>query len=101
MVLRLLVLVTLSLSLIVPAAAQTTAAPQPPPSGDIVVKGQIPDADKSVCKMTGATGSIIPKRECRTKGDWENIRARSIANLERMKAERESDRHTKANLENN
>jgi len=51
--------------------------------------------------MTGATGSIIPKRECRTKGEWENIRARSIAALDRMKKDREIDRHTKNNLENN
>jgi len=81
------------------AHAMVQAAPQEPP-GDVVVTGKIPDANKRVCKQTGATGSIIPKRECRTKGEWEELRQRSIAALERLKADQQSDRHTKAMLEN-
>jgi hypothetical protein len=90
---------TLAFSGNVQAHAMLQAVPKEAPS-DIVVTGKIPDADKRVCKQTGATGSIIPKRECRTKGEWEDIRQRSIAALERLKADQQQRRNTKDALEN-
>jgi hypothetical protein len=67
---------------------------------DVVVTGKIPDADKKVCKTDVVTGSIMPKRICRTKGEWAAIRERGLARLERMKREQEEWRHTNATLEN-
>lgn len=82
--------------------AQTPApdAPKPESQETIVVKGKIPDADKRVCKTDVTTGSIIPKRTCRTKGEWEAIRLRSIAAAERMKTEQARRRHTQDSVEN-
>ena len=93
------VVLTLAFAANVQAHAMLQAAPKEPP-GDIVVTGKIPDADKRVCKQTGATGSIIPKRECRTKGEWEDIRQRSIAAIDRLKADQQQRRNTKDALEN-
>ena len=67
---------------------------------DVVVTGKIPDADKKVCTTEASTGSIIPKRTCRTKGEWEAMRARSLANLERMKADQNARKHTQDSVEN-
>lgn len=97
--LRFLIVLPLAFSAIPPAQAMIQAAP-PEPSEEIVVKGEIPDANKRVCKLAGTTGSIIPKRECRSKGEWEEIRARSIATFERMKADQQQRRHLKEMLEN-
>ena len=85
-----------------PLAAQSPApdAPKPEPQETIVVTGKIPDADKRVCRTDVTTGSIIPKRTCRTKGEWEAIRLRSIAAAERMKAEQDRRRHTQESVEN-
>ena len=66
----------------------------------ITLTGKIPDADKRVCRTDVTTGSIIPKRTCRTKGEWEAIRARSIAAAERMKSEQDRRRHTQESVEN-
>ena len=86
----------------VPALAQ-----QAPPAGaaapegqEIVVEGELPDAKKRVCKSSVATGSIMSKRVCRTKGEWEEIRERSIAAAERMKAEARAREHVRATREN-
>lgn len=83
-------------------SAQSTApdAPKPESQETIVVTGKIPDADKRVCRTDVTTGSIIPKRTCRTKGEWEAIRARSIAAAERMKSEQDRRRHTQESVEN-
>ena len=95
---RFLVAVLLTSFSVSPALAIIqTPEPEPP---EVVVEGKIPDANKRVCKSEGTTGSIIPKRVCRTKGEWEEIRARSLAIFERKKADQQSDRHTKAMLEN-
>jgi hypothetical protein len=72
------------------AHAQTVATP---PNPDVVVEGRIPDRDKRVCKQTTPTGSIIPSRTCRTKAEWEQIRERGIALLERLKADREREKY--------
>jgi hypothetical protein len=61
-----------------------TAAPQE----EIVVKGEVPDADKRVCKSSVSTGSIMPKKVCKTKGEWEEIRERSLIALDKSKREK-------------
>ena len=92
----------LALLLAAPALADdknVQAATADPPE-DIVVTGEIPDADKRVCKTQTATGSIIPKRTCRTKGEWEEMRARSLARLERMKKEEQERQFTSESRRN-
>lgn len=50
------------------------------------------DADKKVCKReTLSTGSIMPKRVCRTKAEWDAITAQSQRDLERQRSQ-ENDR---------
>ncbi|HXG80591.1 MAG TPA: hypothetical protein VNJ05_02205 [Sphingomicrobium sp.] len=83
-----------------PLNAQDAGQAKPQSSETIVVTGKIPDANKKVCKTEAATGSIIPKRICRTKGEWAEITARSIATVERMKAEQTRESHTQAVVEN-
>ena len=86
----------LALLLAAPALAddKNVQSAEVDPPDDIVVTGKIPDADKKMCKTEAATGSIIPKRICRTKGEWEAMRARSLANLERLKKEEQERQHT-------
>jgi hypothetical protein len=55
---------------------------------------------KRICKTSVPTGSIIPKRVCRSKEQWEEIRARDIAALELMKKDQETARFVRESLEN-
>jgi hypothetical protein len=66
---------------LISAAAVQQAVQQP--VDQIVVTGEKPEDRKRVCKETEEIGSIIPKRVCRTKGEWAS-------------AEREKDRRTRA-----
>ncbi len=61
------------------AFAAQTAAPAPPPP-----------PEKKVCRREVATGSIMPKRTCRTQGDWTQIDAATRAAAERDLDERNS-----------
>ena len=74
-------------------AARSKAAPAATGTDPIVVTGELPDAKERVCKKSVATGSIMPKRECRSRAEWEEIRQRSIAQVERHKKEREAELH--------
>ena len=70
-------------------AAQATTAVETP---EVIVQGQIRDDMKKVCKTQTATGSIMPTRTCKTKGEWEQIRQRSLAQLEQLKKDQDNDR---------
>jgi hypothetical protein len=59
----------------VPAAAQDANAPQP--------TAEKPIKEKKVCKTDVGTGSIMPKRTCRTKAEWEALTEQSKGNLDR------------------
>ncbi|HUE78663.1 MAG TPA: hypothetical protein VMN38_03435 [Sphingomicrobium sp.] len=76
--------------------AATPTAPVPPSAAKegsaITVVGKQDPKNKRVCKSPVATGSIMPKRTCRTVGEWEAITARSVAALDRMKREEEDRR---------
>ena len=85
----------------VAALSSSTALAQPAPtSPDIVVEGIVRDDQRRVCKQTTATGSIIPTRTCKTKAEWEQIRERSLAQLERLKTDRLRDNYIKWLREN-
>lgn len=70
-------------------AAQATTAVETP---EVIVQGKIRDDMKKVCKTQTATGSIMPARTCKTKGEWEQIRQRSLAQLEQVKRDQDNDR---------
>ena len=78
-----------------PAAAQAPAASPSPPSAtaeDIEVVRERARKNKRVCKSSVATGSIMPTRVCRTVGEWEAIRERSMTALENMRREQTARR---------
>ena len=98
------------LAILVSVAAQTpaetqavspTVAEQPGDRDeDIVVTGDKPNPDKKVCKRSVATGSIMPKVTCRTVSEWEEQTERSVALMERFKADQQSRQHVKESREN-
>lgn len=75
-------------------AAPAAAAPATPET--ITVTGKLPDGHKRVCETSAQTGSILIKRVCRTKQEWEDIRIRSLAALERIKKQEEREAHIRA-----
>ena len=79
------------------AVATATAAPvaEPPPAasdGDepIVVEGELPKDKRRVCENRVQTGSIMPKRVCRTVAQAEEERQAALELTERIKREREA-----------
>ena len=77
------------------AAPSTVTAPAPE---TITVTGKLPDGHKRVCQTSAQTGSILIKRVCKTKQEWEDIRVRSLATVERIKRQEERDAHTRATM---
>ncbi len=67
---RLIALIAL-LSLSAPAVAQETSGARPP-------------AEKKICRAIPTTGSIMPKRECHTKAEWDAISQQSTAAREKL-----------------
>jgi hypothetical protein len=57
-------------------AGDQTAAAQP-----AVNVGAV--ADKKICKREIATGSVMPKRTCKTQAEWDAITAASKDSLDR------------------
>ena len=72
--------------------ATQVAAQSGAQSPEVIVEGKLRDDQKRVCKSSTATGSIMPTRTCKTKGEWEQIRQRSLAQLEQVKAEQDRER---------
>lgn len=106
-----LALMALAIAIALPeaASAQSTAAPpapadpavtQPAPSETAPEPKRIVVTGKRVCKSSVPTGSIIPKRVCKSKAEWEAIRARSVAALEAMRKDQETARNVREALEN-
>ena len=86
-----------------PATTATAAEPgsSPPPApGDVTVTGKRLEQDRRVCVSDVTTGSIMPKTICRTKGEWEEQRQRGLAAIQRLKDDRDAQRHTRDSLEN-
>lgn len=53
-------------------------APAAQPSTNVSVA-----ADKKICKRETATGSVMPKRTCKTQAEWEAITAASKDSLDK------------------
>lgn len=62
----------------IPAAAFTMA----PDQGS----AEKPAKEKAICKSLVATGSIMSRRVCHTKAEWDVIEAQSRADLDRTRA---------------
>ena len=62
----------------IPAAAQDNAGTAQP--------AEKPAKEKKVCKSDVGTGSIMPKRICRTKAEWDALTEQSRGNLDRTRA---------------
>lgn len=76
------------------AAAPSTEADTPPgepaPEGeDIVVKG------KKICERRVETGSIVPRRVCRTPEEVAAEQERGQRTLDRLRNEQNTERHTR------
>ena len=74
----------------IPANAQSGQTSSP----EIVVEGKRADQNKRVCRSAVSTGSIMPTKTCKTKGEWEEIRQRSIIAMEQVQAAQEGQRLT-------
>ena len=48
------------------------------------------DSQKKVCKRVETTGTILPKRDCRTKAEWAAIAKANEANAERYARNRDT-----------
>lgn len=105
MIRRLTIAVALA-ALPLPALAQadgvpSTGAEAPPTEGDalpgepapedenIVVKG------KKICERRVETGSIVPRRVCRTPEEVAAEQERSQRTLDRLRTEQNTERHTR------
>lgn len=73
---RIVLPVVIAMTAAAPAAAFDDAAASQPAA-------EVPVKEKKVCKTDVGTGSIMPKRTCRTKGEWAAIEAQSKAQLDR------------------
>ena len=60
----------------VPASAQESADASQPAT-------EKPAKEKKICKTDVGTGSIMPKRTCRTKAEWDALTEQSKGNLQR------------------
>lgn len=88
----------MSPAIIASAAAEPGASTAPAP--DVTVTGKRPDRDKMVCKSDVTTGSIIPVQTCKTKGEWEEIRQRNLATVQRLKEDRTREQHVRDSVDN-
>lgn len=75
-------------------AAQTASEPAADPVADddrdeIVVEGEVPKENRKVCRMQVTTGSIMPKRVCRTQAQIEAEERAAQAAIEATNRDRE------------
>ena len=73
-------------------SAQVPAAPAAVEEEDpeIVVEGEVPKERRRVCETRAPTGSIMPRRVCRTVEQAELEREASLEAMERIQREREA-----------
>ena len=84
-----------------PSAAQQSAAgnaqAQRKPE-TVVVTGEQPKENKKVCQRIVPTGSIMPQTVCRTQAESEQIRERSLVELQRISDRQRDEDQTRVNL---
>ena len=80
-------------------AADPGANPAPPPE-EVTVTARRLERDKRVCVSDVTTGHIMPKRVCKSKGEWDDERQRALVAIQRIKDDRDRQQHVKESLEN-
>jgi hypothetical protein len=70
----------LAVAFVVPAAAADTPQGESPQS----------DKEKVICRREVVTGSIFPKKICRTKAQWEAAEAQGRSDLDRIRDQERS-----------
>lgn len=83
----------------VASAAPTGAAEEAPGDEEIIVEGEVPKERRRVCQMETTTGSIMPKRVCRTVAQIEEAERTARDALEIIKRDRDSRAFTQASRE--
>ncbi len=68
----------------VPASADQNATAQPQAQRGTV------DAQKKICRQDVQTGSIMPKRTCKTQAEWDALTARSQSTLDDLRIQNRS-----------
>ena len=75
---------TIMLADATPTAAATTTPATPAAAAKPAAKTDKADADKVVCKTEAVTGSLFPKKTCRSAKDSAQIQQEERANLEKI-----------------
>jgi hypothetical protein len=74
-----------------PAAdAGQPAPPEEPPEDEIVVEAEVPKERRRICEMRTETGSIIPRRVCRTVAQIEEDERTARESLEIISRDRDT-----------
>ena len=60
------------------------------PEDEIIVEGEVPKEQRRVCEMRTDTGSIIPKRVCRTVAQIEEEERTASESLEIIRRDRDT-----------
>ena len=80
-------------------AAPEAATEDVPEDGEIIVEGEVPKEQRRVCEMQTTTGSIMPKRVCRTVAQIEEDERTARDSLEIIKRDRDSRGFTQLSRE--
>lgn len=73
-----------------PPPATQPAEPEDTKTPDIVVEGEVPPEQRRVCQMETTTGSIMPRRVCRTVAQIEEDERIARESLEIIKRDRDT-----------
>jgi hypothetical protein len=65
------------------AISFTPAALAAEASGSTARSAEEQDGERMICRRTVPTGSVMARRECRSKAEWDAITARSQADMRR------------------
>jgi len=66
-------------------AAFSAVAASPALAGDDPKSAPEPVKEKKVCKSDNRTGSIMPKRTCRTQEEWDRLTEQGKADMDRVR----------------
>jgi hypothetical protein len=66
-------------------AAFSAVAVSPALANDDPKAAPEPAKEKKVCKTDNRTGSIMPKRTCRTQEEWDRLSEQGRADLDRVR----------------
>ena len=74
----------------VPSAGEAVPPEEPADNQEIVVEGEVPEKQRRVCETRTETGSIIPKRVCRTRAQIEEEERIARESVEIIRRDRDT-----------